>query len=116
MLGIFFILVIMWALGMISSYTFGGAIHLLLVFALIVLVIRLAQGRSVHGERAVADIQSDSMRGDGMVDELDRGHFEFRWSLGCGQCGEDEGQEWLHVSSIGVRLRWRVECCSFCAG
>jgi hypothetical protein len=47
MLGIFFILLIMWGLGMISSYTFGGAIHLLLVFALIVLVIRLAQGRSV---------------------------------------------------------------------
>jgi hypothetical protein len=32
MLGIFFILLLMWALGMISSYTFGGAIHLLLVF------------------------------------------------------------------------------------
>jgi hypothetical protein len=47
MLVIFFILLLMWALGMISSYTFGGAIHLLLVFALIVLVIRLAQGRSV---------------------------------------------------------------------
>ena len=29
MLGIFFILLLMWALGMISSYTFGGAIHLL---------------------------------------------------------------------------------------
>ena len=47
MLAVFFILLIMWALGMISSYTFGGAIHLLLVFALIVLVIRLVQGRSV---------------------------------------------------------------------
>jgi uncharacterized protein (DUF58 family) len=45
MLGIFFILLIMWVLGMISSYTFGGAIHLLLVFAFIVLIIRLAQGR-----------------------------------------------------------------------
>jgi Family of unknown function (DUF5670) len=47
MLALFFILLIMWALGMISSYTFGGAIHLLLVFALIILVIRLVQGRSV---------------------------------------------------------------------
>ena len=47
MLAIFLILLLMWALGMISSYTFGGAIHLLLVFALIALVIRLAQGRSV---------------------------------------------------------------------
>ena len=35
----------MWALGMISSYTFGGAIHLLLVFAVIILVFRLIQGR-----------------------------------------------------------------------
>jgi hypothetical protein len=42
-----FILLIMWALGMISSYTFGGAIHLLLVVALVVLVVRLMQGRSV---------------------------------------------------------------------
>lgn len=47
MLVVFFILLLMWGLGMISSYTFGGAIHLLLVFALIVLVIRLLQGRSV---------------------------------------------------------------------
>jgi Family of unknown function (DUF5670) len=47
MLAIFFILLIMWGLGMISSYTFGGSIHLLLIFALIVLVIRLVQGRSV---------------------------------------------------------------------
>ncbi len=47
MFTIFFILLIMWALGMMSSYTFGGVIHLLLIFALIVLVIRLVQGRSV---------------------------------------------------------------------
>jgi uncharacterized protein DUF5670 len=47
MFTIFFILLIMWALGMMSSYTFGGAIHLLLILALIVLVIRLVQGRSV---------------------------------------------------------------------
>ena len=42
--GFSFILLLMWALGMISSYTFGGAIHLLLVFALIVLVIRSGAG------------------------------------------------------------------------
>jgi hypothetical protein len=47
MLVVVFILLIMWALGMISSYTFGGAIHLLLVVALVVLVVRLMQGRSV---------------------------------------------------------------------
>jgi hypothetical protein len=39
------ILIILWLLGWISSYTFGGLIHLLLVIALIVIVIRLLQGR-----------------------------------------------------------------------
>ena len=47
MFAIFVILLLMWLFGMISNYTFGGAIHLLLVFALIVLVIRLVQGRPV---------------------------------------------------------------------
>ncbi len=39
------ILVIMWLLGLVSSYTMGGLIHLLLVVALIVIVIRVLQGR-----------------------------------------------------------------------
>jgi len=39
------ILLILWALGMISSYTLGGFIHLLLVLALIVVLIRVIQGR-----------------------------------------------------------------------
>lgn len=39
------ILFVLWALGMVTSYTMGGVIHLLLVFAVIVLVIRLIQGR-----------------------------------------------------------------------
>jgi len=47
MFAIFLILLLMWFFGMISSYTFGGAIHLLLVFAVIALIIRLAQGRRV---------------------------------------------------------------------
>ena len=42
---IFAILVVLWLVGMLSSYTFGGLIYLLLVAALIVLVIRLLQGR-----------------------------------------------------------------------
>jgi hypothetical protein len=42
---IFVILLIMWMLGMVSSYTLGGFIHLLLVFALIVLVYELVTGR-----------------------------------------------------------------------
>jgi hypothetical protein len=44
---VFLILLVMWALGLITSYTMGGLIHLLLVFALIVLVINLVQGRRV---------------------------------------------------------------------
>ena len=42
---IFVILLIMWALGMVSSYTLGGFIHILLVIALAVLLINLIQGR-----------------------------------------------------------------------
>jgi hypothetical protein len=40
------ILLILWLLGMISSYTLGGFIHLLLVIAIIVVLIRIIQGRS----------------------------------------------------------------------
>jgi hypothetical protein len=39
------ILGVMWLLGMVSSYTFGGLIHLLLVVALVVMVLNLLQGR-----------------------------------------------------------------------
>lgn len=41
------ILIVLWLLGFITSYTFGGLIHLLLVVALVVVVIRLIQGRRV---------------------------------------------------------------------
>jgi hypothetical protein len=41
------ILLVLWALGMVSSYTLGGFIHLLLVLAIIAVVIRLIQGRRV---------------------------------------------------------------------
>ena len=40
------ILVILWLLGLITSYTAGGLIHLLLVVALVVIIIRLFQGRN----------------------------------------------------------------------
>ncbi len=43
------VLLVLWALGMITSYTAGGLIHILLVFALVVLVIRLIQGRRALG-------------------------------------------------------------------
>jgi hypothetical protein len=39
------ILVILWLLGMVSSYTLGGWIHLLLVLAVIVLIFNLLSGR-----------------------------------------------------------------------
>ena len=41
------ILILLWVLGFLSSYTMGGLLHLLLVIALVVVVIRLAQGRRV---------------------------------------------------------------------
>jgi Family of unknown function (DUF5670) len=44
---IFIILLVMWALGMVTAYTMGGLIHILLFVALIVLVIRIFQGRRI---------------------------------------------------------------------
>lgn len=43
------ILLVLWVLGMVTAYTAGGLIHLLLVIALVVFVIRLIQGRRVLG-------------------------------------------------------------------
>jgi uncharacterized membrane protein YtjA (UPF0391 family) len=42
---IFVILLIMWVLGLVTSYTMGGFVHILLVIALVVLVLNLVQGR-----------------------------------------------------------------------
>jgi hypothetical protein len=41
------ILLIMWALGLVSSYTMGGLIHLLLVIAIVVILVRLIQGKRI---------------------------------------------------------------------
>ena len=41
------VLIILWAVGLVSSYTMGGLIHLLLVIALVVIVLRFIQGRRV---------------------------------------------------------------------
>jgi Family of unknown function (DUF5670) len=43
---LFVILLVLWLLGMVSSYTLGGFIHLLLLIAVVVVLIRLIQGRS----------------------------------------------------------------------
>ena len=41
------VLLILWVLGMVTSYTMGGLIHILLVIAIAVLLIRLIQGRRI---------------------------------------------------------------------
>lgn len=42
---IFVILVVLWLLGLVSGYTLGGFIHILLVIAIVVVLIRVIQGR-----------------------------------------------------------------------
>jgi hypothetical protein len=39
------ILIVLWLLGMVTSYTMGGLIHILLVIAIVVVLIRVIQGR-----------------------------------------------------------------------
>ncbi|MCB0728798.1 MAG: lmo0937 family membrane protein [Ignavibacteria bacterium] len=41
------ILLVLWLLGLVSSYTMGGFIHILLVVAVVILIVRLLQGRKV---------------------------------------------------------------------
>ena len=42
-----FVLIVLWVLGLVSSYTLGGFIHILLVIALVMIVLRIIQGRRV---------------------------------------------------------------------
>lgn len=41
------ILVVLWLLGLVTSYTMGGLIHVLLVLAVVIILVRVIQGRSV---------------------------------------------------------------------
>ena len=41
------VLIVLWALGLVTSYTMGGFIHILLVVAVIVVLVRIIQGRRV---------------------------------------------------------------------
>lgn len=41
------ILIVLWLLGLVSSYTIGGFIHILLVVAVIILLVRLIKGRRI---------------------------------------------------------------------
>jgi hypothetical protein len=43
---IFLLLMILWLLGMVTSYTLGGFVHILLILAIAALLIRIIQGRS----------------------------------------------------------------------
>jgi hypothetical protein len=41
------VLIVLWALGLVSAYTMGGFIHILLVLAIIVVLVRVIQGRKI---------------------------------------------------------------------
>ncbi|MBI5845118.1 MAG: lmo0937 family membrane protein [Deltaproteobacteria bacterium] len=41
------ILLVLWALGLVTSYTMGGFVHILLVVAVVVVLIRVIQGRRI---------------------------------------------------------------------
>ncbi|MBT1077290.1 lmo0937 family membrane protein [Geobacter grbiciae] len=41
------ILIVLWLLGIVSSYTMGGLIHILLVIAIIMVLVRIIQGRKI---------------------------------------------------------------------
>jgi hypothetical protein len=41
------ILIVLWLLGMVTSYTMGGLIHILLVIAVVVILVRVIQGRRI---------------------------------------------------------------------
>ncbi len=41
------ILIVLWVLGLVTSYTMGGLIHVLLVIAIVVILIRVIQGRRI---------------------------------------------------------------------
>ena len=43
---IFVLLLVLWLLGMVSSYTLGGYIHILLIIAVVVFLLRVIQGRN----------------------------------------------------------------------
>lgn len=42
-----FVLIVLWLLGVVTAYTMGGLIHILLVIAIIVVLVRVIQGRKV---------------------------------------------------------------------
>jgi hypothetical protein len=57
------VLLVLWALGLVSSFTIGGFIHLLLVAAIVVVLIRVIQGRSVVKQTPMMPMLSNGKRG-----------------------------------------------------
>lgn len=49
MMTVAIVLIVLWALGLVTSYTMGGLIHILLVTAVVVVLIRVIQGRKPLG-------------------------------------------------------------------
>jgi uncharacterized membrane protein YtjA (UPF0391 family) len=47
MLFLVFVLIALWFLGFVTSYTLGGLLHILLVFAIVLFLVHLIQGRSI---------------------------------------------------------------------
>ena len=45
------ILVILWLLGLVTSYTMGGFIHVLLIIAIVVVLLRVIRGRNLDGTK-----------------------------------------------------------------
>jgi hypothetical protein len=41
------ILLVLWAIGLVTSYTLGGLVHILLVIAIVLVIVRLVQGKKV---------------------------------------------------------------------
>ena len=46
------ILIVLWLLGVVSSYTMGGFIHILLVIAIVVVLLRVIRGENVLGKKS----------------------------------------------------------------
>ncbi|HLX13038.1 MAG TPA: lmo0937 family membrane protein [Bacteroidota bacterium] len=46
------VLIVLWLLGVVTSYTMSGFIHVLLVIAVVVILVRLIQGKDVLGKKA----------------------------------------------------------------
>lgn len=57
------ILTIAWLLGLVSSYTLGGFIHVLLVVAIVLILVQLAQRRHVEGENGKENYEKKHSRG-----------------------------------------------------